>query len=171
MTEDCGLASDDNRKVHLRTSTYLQIYHIERIFTSWNSSRLNSCLFEIVSSTGVEAGYGHLILPPLNASKFIHPPNLGPRTSLRSSRGLISWRTGMLTLRFFQAPSRRRKFDMDRSPSSSSSTDGLAYRWSIIIGLIFIVLASLVAWFFSPKGENQTYAALILSLSNNYHIR
>jgi len=29
---------------------------------------------------------------------------------------------------------------------------------SIIIGLVFIIVASLLAYFFSPKGENQTYA-------------
>ncbi len=33
----------------------------------------------------------------------------------------------------------------------------VSYSWSIIIGLVFVVLASLVAWFFSPKGENNTY--------------
>ncbi|EED20665.1 hypothetical protein TSTA_038700 [Talaromyces stipitatus ATCC 10500] len=29
---------------------------------------------------------------------------------------------------------------------------------SIIIGLVFVILASLCAWFFAPKGDNQTYA-------------
>ena len=29
--------------------------------------------------------------------------------------------------------------------------------WSILIGLLCVVVASAVAWFFSPKGENQTY--------------
>lgn len=28
---------------------------------------------------------------------------------------------------------------------------------SLIIGLVFVVVASLLAYFFSPKGENQTY--------------
>jgi hypothetical protein len=32
----------------------------------------------------------------------------------------------------------------------------LSDSWSIIIGLVFVVLASLVAWFFAPKGENNT---------------
>jgi phosphoglycerol transferase MdoB-like AlkP superfamily enzyme len=30
-------------------------------------------------------------------------------------------------------------------------------RWSLFVGLIIIVALSLAAWFFSPKGENQTY--------------
>lgn len=29
--------------------------------------------------------------------------------------------------------------------------------WSIIIGLVVVVLASVAAWFFAPKGETQTY--------------
>ena len=29
-------------------------------------------------------------------------------------------------------------------------------RASLVIGLVFIVVASLLAYFFSPKGENQT---------------
>ncbi|KAI4118014.1 MAG: hypothetical protein LQ345_001850 [Seirophora villosa] len=31
---------------------------------------------------------------------------------------------------------------------------------SIIIGLVFILVLSILAYFFSPKGENQTYAFL-----------
>ena len=31
------------------------------------------------------------------------------------------------------------------------------HSWSIIIGLVVTVVASLIAWFISPKGENQTY--------------
>ncbi|KAI4195452.1 MAG: hypothetical protein LQ348_002452 [Seirophora lacunosa] len=31
---------------------------------------------------------------------------------------------------------------------------------SIIIGLVFILVLSILAYFFSPKGENQTYALL-----------
>lgn len=31
------------------------------------------------------------------------------------------------------------------------------YSWSLIIGLIVVVAASLAAWFFSPKGQNLTY--------------
>ena len=30
-------------------------------------------------------------------------------------------------------------------------------RASIIVGLVFVVVASLLAYFFAPKGENQTY--------------
>lgn len=30
------------------------------------------------------------------------------------------------------------------------------YRWSLLIGLIIVVVASLAAWMFSPKGDNQT---------------
>jgi len=29
--------------------------------------------------------------------------------------------------------------------------------WSIIIGLVCVVILSVLAWFFSPKGENQMY--------------
>ena len=33
-----------------------------------------------------------------------------------------------------------------------------ANSWSIFIGLACVVVMSLLAWFFAPKGENQTYA-------------
>ncbi|KAF6240997.1 hypothetical protein HO173_000790 [Letharia columbiana] len=41
---------------------------------------------------------------------------------------------------------------------------------SIIIGLVFVVVASLLAYFFSPKGENQTVwrSSLILSFASCY---
>lgn len=29
--------------------------------------------------------------------------------------------------------------------------------WSIIIGLVVVILASVAGWFLSPKGETQTY--------------
>lgn len=29
--------------------------------------------------------------------------------------------------------------------------------WSLLVGLLVVVVFSLVAWFFCPKGENQTY--------------
>jgi hypothetical protein len=32
--------------------------------------------------------------------------------------------------------------------------------WSIIIGLVCVVALCVLAWFFSPKGENQTYVRL-----------
>jgi V-type H+-transporting ATPase subunit e len=32
----------------------------------------------------------------------------------------------------------------------------MASGWSLIIGLIIIVVASVLAWIFSPKGDNQT---------------
>ncbi|KAI9843217.1 MAG: H(+)-transporting V0 sector ATPase subunit e [Thelocarpon superellum] len=46
----------------------------------------------------------------------------------------------------------------------------MANGWSVIIGLIFVVLASALAWFFSPKGENQTIwrSSLILSFASCY---
>ncbi|KAI9934791.1 hypothetical protein ASPWEDRAFT_44307 [Aspergillus wentii DTO 134E9] len=46
----------------------------------------------------------------------------------------------------------------------------MANGWSLVIGLIFIVLASVVAWVFSPKGENQTLwrSTLILSFASCY---
>ncbi|TVY83768.1 hypothetical protein LSUE1_G000738 [Lachnellula suecica] len=34
----------------------------------------------------------------------------------------------------------------------------MANGWSIIIGLVVVVLACLAAWVLSPKGETQTYA-------------
>lgn len=36
---------------------------------------------------------------------------------------------------------------------------GQSSSWSLLVGLIFVVLASLVAWVFSPKGDNQTYSS------------
>ncbi|KAF2098704.1 hypothetical protein NA57DRAFT_75943 [Rhizodiscina lignyota] len=41
----------------------------------------------------------------------------------------------------------------------------MANGWSLIIGLVFIIVFSAVAWFVSPKGENQTVwrSSLILS--------
>ncbi|KAJ5666456.1 hypothetical protein N7523_003349 [Penicillium sp. IBT 18751x] len=46
----------------------------------------------------------------------------------------------------------------------------MASGWSLIIGLIIIVAASLCAWFFSPKGENLTVwrSTLILSFISCY---
>ncbi|KAL1959760.1 hypothetical protein VTO42DRAFT_1346 [Malbranchea cinnamomea] len=46
----------------------------------------------------------------------------------------------------------------------------MANGWSIIIGLVFVVLASLVAWVFSPKGETRTVwrSSLILAFSACY---
>ncbi|KAF3393967.1 V-type proton ATPase subunit e, partial [Penicillium rolfsii] len=42
--------------------------------------------------------------------------------------------------------------------------------WSLFVGLIVIVALSLAAWFFSPKGENQTVwrSTLILSIVSCY---
>lgn len=34
--------------------------------------------------------------------------------------------------------------------------------WSILVSIIFIVAFSAVAWFASPKGENQTYVSFHL---------
>ena len=33
-------------------------------------------------------------------------------------------------------------------------------RWSLIIGLIFIVVFSFISWFMAPKGETQTYVLI-----------
>jgi hypothetical protein len=41
--------------------------------------------------------------------------------------------------------------------SGKSITDDQHSSWSIFVGLAVVVLASVGAWFFSPKGENQTY--------------
>ena len=38
--------------------------------------------------------------------------------------------------------------------------------WSIIIGLVCVVALSVLAWFFSPKGENQTYVHPLASFGN-----
>ena len=35
---------------------------------------------------------------------------------------------------------------------------------SLIIGLVFVAIASLLAYFFSPKGENQTYVIPAMAL-------
>ncbi|PLN76589.1 ATPase, V0 complex, subunit E1/e2 [Aspergillus taichungensis] len=46
----------------------------------------------------------------------------------------------------------------------------MASGWSLIVGLILVVIASVVAWFFSPKGDNQTLwrSTLILSFASCY---
>ncbi|KAA6415006.1 MAG: V-type proton ATPase subunit e [Lasallia pustulata] len=46
----------------------------------------------------------------------------------------------------------------------------MANGWSLIIGLVFVVVVSLLAWFFSPKGENNTVwrSTLILSFASCY---
>ncbi|KFY59607.1 hypothetical protein V496_05642 [Pseudogymnoascus sp. VKM F-4515 (FW-2607)] len=46
----------------------------------------------------------------------------------------------------------------------------MAGSWSIFIGFVVIVLACVAAWFFSPKGENQTVwrSTLILSFASCY---
>ncbi|PYH45126.1 V-type proton ATPase subunit E [Aspergillus saccharolyticus JOP 1030-1] len=46
----------------------------------------------------------------------------------------------------------------------------MATGWSLIIGLIVVVIASVLAWIFSPKGENQTVfrSTLILSFTCCY---
>ncbi|KFY86503.1 hypothetical protein V498_07473 [Pseudogymnoascus sp. VKM F-4517 (FW-2822)] len=48
----------------------------------------------------------------------------------------------------------------------------MAGSWSIFIGFVVIVLACVAAWFFSPKGENQTVwrSTLILSFASCYII-
>ncbi|KAE9363552.1 hypothetical protein N431DRAFT_114742 [Stipitochalara longipes BDJ] len=46
----------------------------------------------------------------------------------------------------------------------------MANGWSIIIGLVVVLLACGAAWFFSPKGETQTIwrSSLILSFASCY---
>ncbi|KAJ5273256.1 ATPase V0 complex subunit E1/e2 [Penicillium angulare] len=46
----------------------------------------------------------------------------------------------------------------------------MANGWSLLVGLIIVVAASLAAYFFSPKGENLTVwrSTLILSLASCY---
>jgi len=46
----------------------------------------------------------------------------------------------------------------------------MANGWSIFIGLAIVVALSVIAWFFSPKGENQTVwrSTLILSFASCY---
>jgi len=46
----------------------------------------------------------------------------------------------------------------------------MANGWSIIIGLVFTVLANLMAWVFSPKGETRMVwrSSLILAFSACY---
>ncbi|RAK99211.1 V-type proton ATPase subunit E [Aspergillus ibericus CBS 121593] len=46
----------------------------------------------------------------------------------------------------------------------------MANGWSLVIGLIFVVVAAVLAWIFSPKGENQTVfrSTLILSFACCY---
>ncbi|KAI9678314.1 MAG: H(+)-transporting V0 sector ATPase subunit e [Caeruleum heppii] len=46
----------------------------------------------------------------------------------------------------------------------------MANGWSIIIGLIFTVVASVLAWVFAPKGENHTVwrSTLVLSFASCY---
>ncbi|KAH6673694.1 ATPase, V0 complex, subunit E1/e2 [Tricladium varicosporioides] len=46
----------------------------------------------------------------------------------------------------------------------------MANGWSIIIGLVVVVLACLAGWFLSPKGETQTIwrSSLILSFASCY---
>jgi hypothetical protein len=41
--------------------------------------------------------------------------------------------------------------------------------WSVIIGLVIVVLACLAGWFFSPKGETQTYAHLIPTIPSGFY--
>ncbi|CAL5869725.1 uncharacterized protein PFLUO_LOCUS3955 [Penicillium psychrofluorescens] len=46
----------------------------------------------------------------------------------------------------------------------------MASGWSLLIGLVIIVGASLAAWFLSPKGDNRTLwrSTLILSFVSCY---
>ncbi|BDD56150.1 H(+)-transporting V0 sector ATPase subunit e [Monascus purpureus] len=46
----------------------------------------------------------------------------------------------------------------------------MANGWSLLVGLVVVVIASLAAWVFSPKGENQTLwrSSLILAFAACY---
>ncbi|KAJ6090546.1 ATPase V0 complex subunit E1/e2 [Penicillium sp. IBT 16267x] len=46
----------------------------------------------------------------------------------------------------------------------------MANGWSLLIGLIVVAAACMAAWFFSPKGDNQTVwrSTLILSFISCY---
>lgn len=84
----------------------------------------------------------HLHNPPIPHS----PP---PSSKKKPSSLNPPWPTGTRTLL---------PFPVSKNPNTNLSL----YSASPIIGLIFIVLISILAYFFSPKGENQTY---VFSLS------
>jgi hypothetical protein len=46
--------------------------------------------------------------------------------------------------------------------SKRASTDFRENSWSLLVSIIFIVVFCAVAWFASPKGENQTYVFLLV---------
>ncbi|TVY88580.1 V-type proton ATPase subunit e [Lachnellula willkommii] len=56
---------------------------------------------------------------------------------------------------------------MANGPSANISSHS---SWSIIIGLVVIVLACAAGWFLAPKGETQTIwrSSLILSFASCY---
>jgi hypothetical protein len=60
-----------------------------------------------------------------------------------------TWRTGMYSIPISQNHQAILKELLNRQLIPRS--------WSIIVGLVIVVLASIAAWFFSPKGETQTY--------------
>ena len=41
------------------------------------------------------------------------------------------------------------------------------YSASLIVGLVFVIVASLLAYFFSPKGDTQTYVSLATTTSSH----
>lgn len=86
----------------------------------------------------------HLHNPPIPHS----PP---PSSKKKPSSLNPPWPTGTRTLL---------PFPVSKNPNTNLSL----YSASPIIGLIFIVVISILAYFFSPKGENQTYV-FSLSLS------
>jgi len=46
----------------------------------------------------------------------------------------------------------------------------MANGWSLLWGLVIVVAGAAAAWFFSPRGDNQTIwrSSLILSLASGY---
>lgn len=52
-------------------------------------------------------------------------------------------------------------------PSKSLTTH---HSWSLLVSIIFIVVFCAVAWFASPKGENQTYVIDTYPPSHGLHL-
>ena len=84
----------------------------------------------------------HRLVP---VSDCIDPPPPTIHSYSKQNNQDTKWRTGMSGHLLTQKTKKRKTNSMKKK------------RWSLIIGLIVIAVASVVAWLFSPKGENQTY--------------